>query len=27
LLQDKRGGDDGGTERDLEDAIGVHEEI
>ncbi len=27
LLQDKRGDDDGGSERDLEDAIGVHEEI
>jgi low affinity Fe/Cu permease len=27
LLQDKRGGDDGGSEHDLEDAIGVHEEI
>ena len=27
LLQDKRGGDDGGSERDLEDAIGMHEEI
>jgi low affinity Fe/Cu permease len=27
LLQDKRGGDTGGSERDLEDAIGLHEEI
>ena len=27
LLQDRRGDDDGGSERDLEDAIGVHEEI
>lgn len=27
LLHDKRGGDDGGSERDLEEAIGVHEEI
>jgi low affinity Fe/Cu permease len=27
LLQDKRGDDDGGSERDLEEAIGVHEEI
>ena len=27
LLQDKRGGDPGGSERDLEDAIGLHEEI
>jgi low affinity Fe/Cu permease len=27
LLQDKRGDDDGGSERDLEQAIGVHEEI
>ncbi len=27
LLQDKRGDDHGGSERDLEDAIGVHEEI
>ena len=27
LLQDKRGDDDGGSERELEEAIGVHEEI
>ena len=27
LLQDKRGGDPGGSERGLEDAIGLHEEI
>jgi low affinity Fe/Cu permease len=27
LLQDKRGGDTGGSERDLEGAIGLHEEI
>jgi low affinity Fe/Cu permease len=27
LLQDKRGDDDGESERDLEEAIGVHEEI
>src|SRR5450755_1491135 len=27
LLQDKRGDDQGGSERDLEEAIGVHEEI
>ena len=27
LLQDKRGSDDGESERDLEQAIGVHEEI
>lgn len=27
LLQDKRGDDDGDSERDLEDAIGVHEDI
>ena len=27
LLQDRRGGDHGGSERDLEEAIGVHEEI
>jgi low affinity Fe/Cu permease len=27
LLQEKRGGDTGGSERDLEDAIGLHEEI
>jgi low affinity Fe/Cu permease len=27
LLQDKRGGDPGGSEHDLEDAIGLHEEI
>jgi low affinity Fe/Cu permease len=27
LLQDKRGGDTGGSERGLEDAIGLHEEI
>ena len=27
LLQDKRGDDHGGSERDLEEAIGVHEEI
>jgi low affinity Fe/Cu permease len=27
LLQDKRGGDEAASERDLEQAIGVHEEI
>jgi hypothetical protein len=27
LLQDKRGGDTDGSERDLEDAIGLHEDI
>ena len=27
LLQDKRGDDDGGSERGLEQAIGVHDEI
>jgi low affinity Fe/Cu permease len=27
LLQDKRGDNDGGSERDLEEAIGVHDEI
>jgi low affinity Fe/Cu permease len=27
LLQDKRGDDDRDSERDLEDAIGVHEDI
>ena len=27
LLQDRRGGDEGASERDLEDAIGLHEGI